>query len=59
MMATAMLAIALACPSLAHGQETQSALYTVQPGDTLSAIAERLYGSPDEWPRLFEANGAA
>jgi tetratricopeptide (TPR) repeat protein len=30
--------------------------YTVQAGDTLSAIAERFYGSANEWPRIFEAN---
>jgi nucleoid-associated protein YgaU len=30
--------------------------YTVQPGDSLSAIAERFYGSQSEWPRIFEAN---
>lgn len=30
--------------------------YTVQEGDTLSAIAERFYGSANEYPRIFEAN---
>jgi hypothetical protein len=30
--------------------------YTVVEGDTLSAIAERFYGSANEWPRIFEAN---
>ena len=30
--------------------------YTVQEGDTLSAIAERFYGSAGEYPRIFDAN---
>jgi two-component SAPR family response regulator/LysM repeat protein len=30
--------------------------YTVQPGDTLFSIAERFYGTGDEFPRLVEAN---
>jgi hypothetical protein len=31
--------------------------YTVEAGDTLSAIAERFYGDPNQWPRIFDANG--
>ena len=30
--------------------------YTVAPGDSLSAIAERVYGSASAWPQIFEAN---
>jgi nucleoid-associated protein YgaU len=30
--------------------------YTVKPGDTLSAIAQKLYGSPDKWPALWYPN---
>lgn len=30
--------------------------YTVQPGDTLSKIAEQYYGSAREYMRIFEAN---
>jgi LysM repeat protein len=30
--------------------------YTVQPGDTLSSIAQRFYGSPADWPWLYQAN---
>jgi nucleoid-associated protein YgaU len=30
--------------------------YTVQPGDTLSAIAQDQYGDANLWTRLFEAN---
>ena len=30
--------------------------YTVQPGDTLSAIAARVYGDPAQYQRIFAAN---
>jgi nucleoid-associated protein YgaU len=30
--------------------------YTVQSGDTLSAIAQRFYGKAGEYRRIFEAN---
>jgi len=30
--------------------------YTVQPGDSLTAIAEHYYGSAADWPRLARAN---
>ena len=30
--------------------------YTVRPGDTLSLIAERVYGDANEWRVIFEAN---
>ena len=30
--------------------------YTVQPGDTLSAIAARAYGSAADWPAIWWAN---
>ena len=30
--------------------------YTVQPGDTLSSIAQRFYGSPADWQLLYRAN---
>jgi nucleoid-associated protein YgaU len=30
--------------------------YTVQSGDTLSAIAKREYGNAGDWKRIFEAN---
>src|SRR5215467_856601 len=29
---------------------------TVQPGDTLSAMAQKWYSDPNQWPRIFEAN---
>ena len=30
--------------------------YTVQPGDTLSGIAQRFYGNPADWTRIYDAN---
>jgi len=30
--------------------------YTVVAGDTLSKIAQKFYGDPSQWPRIFEAN---
>ena len=32
--------------------------YTVGSGDTLSSIAEAVYGSANEWERIFDANRA-
>jgi nucleoid-associated protein YgaU len=32
------------------------ARYVTQPGDSLTFIAERCYGSKEEWRRIFEAN---
>jgi nucleoid-associated protein YgaU len=39
-----------------HGQAPAGSRYTVQKGDTLSAIAKREYGNPNEWRRIYEAN---
>lgn len=30
--------------------------YTVEPGDTLQTIAQRVYGDPDLWQRIYAAN---
>jgi len=30
--------------------------YTIEKGDTLSAIAQRVYGKASHWTRIFEAN---
>lgn len=49
-------------PSLAGAQQTGSAAggglqtYTVQPGDTLSAIAKRVYGDAGQYMKIFNAN---
>jgi LysM repeat protein len=34
----------------------QARRYTVRPGDTLSSIAQRFYGSPAHWQWLYQAN---
>jgi nucleoid-associated protein YgaU len=31
--------------------------YTVEFGDTLSSIAQQFYGDPEQWRRVFRANG--
>jgi nucleoid-associated protein YgaU len=40
----------------AAGVEAPASRYTVQSGDTLSAIAQREYGDAGEWRRIYEAN---
>lgn len=35
---------------------TQSETYTVKSGDSLSKIAQQLYGDGKQWRRIFEAN---
>ncbi len=40
----------------APAAERESKMYTVQKGDTLSEIAQKFYGDPSEFPRIFEAN---
>lgn len=39
-------------PSSAASGET----YTVQPGDTLLVIAEKVYGDSTKWRRIYDAN---
>lgn len=52
--------LVLLVPSLAvdaqQGTSPTSQLYTVVAGDTLSAIAERIYGDASYWPLIFESN---
>ena len=38
------------------GAETKGRTYTVQSGDTLWAIAEKMYGSGGKYMKIFEAN---
>ena len=37
-----------------HHEQARS--YTVQPGDTLSSIAQQFYGSPADWQWLYQVN---
>jgi LysM repeat protein len=43
----------LQAPAAASGNKQE---YTVKPGDSLSAIAEKFYGKASEYNRIFEAN---
>lgn len=48
-------AAALARPSPAPAV-AQAQTYTVQAGDTLSVIAGKVYGDPNAWRRIYDAN---
>ena len=37
-------------------QQARVEYYTIQKGDTLSAIAKNYYGKANDYPRIFEAN---
>jgi LysM repeat protein len=39
-----------------HTQPSTTRTYTVQPGDTLSGIAQRYYGNPADWTSIFDDN---
>ena len=36
--------------------QSASVSYTVQPGDTLSSIAQRFYGNAADWQQIYDAN---
>jgi len=38
------------------GSTATSRTYVVKKGDSLSKIAKQIYGDPDGWRRIFEAN---
>ena len=40
----------------AAGQSQGQRTYTVQPGDTLSAIAQKFYGKASDYNKIFQAN---
>jgi spore germination protein YaaH len=37
-------------------QATPGSYYTVQPGDTLSAIAQQAYGDANQWQKIYNVN---
>ena len=41
---------------VAAAPEPQEILYTVVPGDSLSLIAQRVYGDLMQWPRIYQVN---
>ena len=43
-------------PTTASGGATPTVSYTVQPGDTLSAIAKKFFGNANEYMDIFNAN---
>jgi len=43
-------------PPAAEAPKAEVTTYVVQPGDTLSALAQRFYGKASLYPRIFEAN---
>lgn len=43
-------------PAAEAPQPAEVTTYVVQPGDTLSALAQRFYGKASLYPRIFEAN---
>ncbi len=43
-------------PSPQPAGRAATASYTVSGGDTLAGIARKLYGDPNAWKRIFEAN---
>lgn len=49
-------ATASAVPATAAPARPQARTYTVQKGDTLSAIAKHVYGEASAYHRIFEAN---
>jgi LysM repeat protein len=53
--ATAARLLSATRPAAKHAS-TRKVSYTVQSGDTLSAIAEHIYRDPDYWPVLYWAN---
>jgi len=42
-----------------HHHQAQSRTYTVRPGDTLSEIAQRLYGNTADWTWIYNDNRSA
>jgi LysM repeat protein len=49
-------AVAAAAAASTGGPTISSRTYTVQPGDTLSAISKQFYGNASQYMKIFEAN---
>ena len=45
-----------AAPAQTRQASFQAASYTVQVGDTLSSISRKVYGTPNKWREIFNAN---
>jgi LysM repeat protein len=45
-------------PKAETDSESASRTYTVEPGDTLASIAQRFYGTDNDWTVLYQANKA-
>lgn len=39
-----------------EGKTDATRTYVVKPGDSLSKIAKQVYGSTDDWRRIYDAN---
>lgn len=48
--------VAAPAPAAGGGTGAAGGTYTVQPGDTLSAIADQVYGAASRWRDIYEAN---
>ena len=48
------LALCLFLYQMAQGEE--KSVYTIQPGDTLGKIAQKLYGDESKWRQIWEMN---
>lgn len=47
---------AQAAPAASSAAQKQEKLYTVKAGDTLSKISKEIYGDPNKYQKIFEAN---
>lgn len=47
---------AAATPAAAEPDDDEAAFYTIQKGDTLSALAKKHYQDANQWRKIFEAN---
>jgi nucleoid-associated protein YgaU len=50
------VAVPVSSVRTALAEEAGLRTYEVQQGDSLSRIAEKVYGDPTQWPRIRDAN---